>query len=120
MSVIGGIKVHNGLATLNDGIDRGYIDAGDYQGECISGKGQLFGCLKHKIIASRKIVTLGLTNYCLSKRIRPLSEYAFKKMFESDLLWYISFFNQSSHVRGANHCLKIKYAVENHHILIPN
>ena len=37
MSVIGGIKVHGGVATLNDGIDRGYIDAGDFQGECISG-----------------------------------------------------------------------------------
>jgi len=36
MSVIGGIKVHGGVATLNDGLDRGYIDAGDFQGECIS------------------------------------------------------------------------------------
>ena len=70
MSVIGGIKVHNGLATLNDGIDRGYIDAGDYQGECISGKGQLFGCLQHKIIASHKIAVLDLTLHRLSNRTR--------------------------------------------------
>ncbi|XP_065054677.1 uncharacterized protein LOC135683369 isoform X2 [Rhopilema esculentum] len=36
MSVIGGIKMHSGIATLNDGLDRGYLDAGDYQGECVS------------------------------------------------------------------------------------
>ena len=47
MSVIGGIKVRSGVATLNDGIDRGYIDAGDFQGECISGRCKIH--LVHKL-----------------------------------------------------------------------
>lgn len=46
MSVIGGIKLHNGIATLNDGLDRGYLDAGDYQGECISGRCNV-SCMEH-------------------------------------------------------------------------
>eukprot|EP00794_Sanderia_malayensis_P014146 gene14146-15623_t len=36
MSVIGGVNIHNGIATFNEGLTRGYIDAGDYQGECLS------------------------------------------------------------------------------------
>ena len=30
--------MRSGIATLNEGLDRGYLDAGDYQGECVSGK----------------------------------------------------------------------------------
>ena len=38
MSVLGSVNVHNGIASFNDGKYSGYIDAGDFQGECVSGK----------------------------------------------------------------------------------
>ena len=36
LHITGGVKIHNGHGLLN-GYDA-YLDAGDYQGECISGK----------------------------------------------------------------------------------
>ena len=42
LHIYGGVLIHNGHAIL-DGV-HGYLDAGDYQGECFSGKLKGFLC----------------------------------------------------------------------------